>query len=245
MFRSRASVLLLSFAFALAATIAAAYYLTSLRASISRGQTLVDVVIAKQSIRSGTSVAKALATGSLAISKVPKQYVAENAIASIVPTDERILSADLAKGEQLTESKLRKFDASNLAFRIPEGMIAVAIEANEITGVGGELRSGDRVDVLATFSPGPSGQDETKIALENVEILATRGFAGREGGSAGLVGGSQSSIQKKTVTLAVSPSQAEKLVLSAEKGRIWLALRRAGDAEHPKTSGQTVRSVFD
>lgn len=245
MLRSRVSVLLLSLAFALAATAGAAYYLMSLRASIVQGQTLVDVVTAKQPIQSGTAIAEAVAGGSLEISKVPKRYVAEGAVAAVDLRDARILSADLSKGEQLTENKLRKPDASALAYRVPAGMLAVSIEVNEVVGVGGDLRAGDRVDVVATFSPGPNGQDETKIALENVEILATGGFGSRQAGSAGLIGGSQSGIQKKTVTLAVSPIQAEKLIFSAEKGHVWLALRRAGDAEHLKTSGQTVRNIFD
>jgi len=153
------------------------------------------------------------------------------------------LSSDLVKGEQLTRAKFKKETEAGLAYKIPEGHIAVSIAVDEITGVGGKLQSGNRVDVLATFSPS-SDKDMTKIMLQNVEILATPDATTGDKGGGFIKGGQQTSTGKRTVTLSVSSVNAEKLVFAAEKGHIWLGLRRSGDDKSDKSVMQTLETVF-
>ncbi|MCL6471889.1 MAG: Flp pilus assembly protein CpaB [Firmicutes bacterium] len=241
--KSRFMIVLLSLILAAAATLGAALYIANLKSSITEGQKLVDVVVAKKSVEAGTSVAEAYASGSISVSKIPKQYVADGALKSNIGFSNRVLSASLVPGEQLTENKLKKTDESGIAFKVPEGMLGVSIAIDEVTGVGGKLQPGDRVDVIATFSPGPNAKDMTKVMLQNVEVLATSDAgAGEKDG--GLIKGQSSGIGKKTVTLCVEPINAEKLVLAAEKGHIWLGLRHSGDNKTTQSSGQDIETVF-
>ena len=241
--KSRFMIVLISLILAAGATVGAAYYIAQLRASLVQGQELVEVVVAKKSIDAGLTVVELFASGALASEKIPRQYVADGAITSIKDHSERVLSSDLGKGEQLTRAKLKRVDESGLAYRVPEGKIAVAIAVDEVTGVGGQLRPGDRIDVIATLSPGPGDIDTTRVMLQNVEILVTSDSQVGEQGD-GFVKGHQSGVGKKTVTVAVTPAHAEKLVFAAEKGHVWFGLRHVANDAYEQTAGQTVQSVF-
>ncbi|NCO65677.1 Flp pilus assembly protein CpaB [Candidatus Aquicultor secundus] len=241
--KSRLMIVMVSIVFAAVATAGAAYYIASLRSSVTEGQRLIEVAVAKKSIETGASMSEMLASGSVAMQKIPKQYVAEGALTSTDGYSDKVLSSDLVKGEQLTRAKFKKETEAGLAYKIPEGHIAVSIAVDEITGVGGKLQSGNRVDVLATFSPS-SDKDMTKIMLQNVEILATPDATTGDKGGGFIKGGQQTSTGKRTVTLSVSSVNAEKLVFAAEKGHIWLGLRRSGDDKSDKSVMQTLETVF-
>ena len=241
--KSRFMIVLISLILAAGATAGAAYYIAQLRASLVQGQELVDVVVAKKSIDQGLRVVELFASGALASQKIPRQYVADDAITSIKGNTERVLGSNMSKGEQLTRAKLKRVDDSGLAYRVPEGKIAVAIAVDEVTGVGGALRPNDRVDIIATLSPGPGDVDTTRVMLQNVEILATSD-SGTGEQSDGFVKGGQSGVGKKTVTVAVTAFHAEKLVFAAEKGHVWLGLRHVANDGYEQTAGQTVQSVF-
>ncbi|MHB8841735.1 MAG: Flp pilus assembly protein CpaB [Candidatus Aquicultor sp.] len=237
--KSRLMIVMVSIVFAAVATAGAAYYIASLRSSVTEGQRLVEVAVAKKSIEAGASMSEMVASGFIAIQKIPKQYVVEGALTSMAGYSDKVLSSDLVKGEQLTRANFKKETEAGLTYKIPEGHIAVSIAVDEITGVGGKLQPGNRVDVLATFSPS-SDTDMTKIMLQNVEILATPDATTGEKGGGFMKGGQQTSVGKRTVTLSVSSMNAEKLVFAAEKGHIWLGLRRSGDDKSDKSVMQTL-----
>lgn len=241
--RSRFIIVLLSLIFAAVATFGAAYYIAKVKASVTEGQELVEVVVIKKPVEAGTSVAEMIATGSVASERIPKQYVADSALLSTEGYSDRVLTTSLAAGEQLTDGKFKNLDDSGLAYKVPENMIAVSIAVDEVTGVSGRLQPGDKVDVIATFSPGPGDRDMTKVMLQNVEILATS-YSGTGDNSDGITKAQQSGIDKKTVTLIMHPSHAEKLVFAVEKGHIWLGLRHTGDGKINQSTGQVVETVF-
>lgn len=241
--KSRFMIVLISLVLAAGATLGAAYYIAQLRSSLVKGQELVEVVVAKKPVEAGASVAELFAGGALATEKVPRQYVAEGAVASIKGYADRVVAVNLSKSEQLTRAKFKRIDETSLAHRVPEDKLAVAIAVDEVTGVGGRLNPGDRVDIIATFSPGPGDIDTTRVLLQNVEILATSASGPGDQGE-GFVKGQQSSAGKKTVTVAVSLASAEKLVFAAEKGHVWLGLRQASSDAYRQTAGQTVQTVF-
>lgn len=240
--KSRFLVIVVSLVLAAAATLGAAFYIVKLKSSITEGQKLVDVVVTKTPVKAGESVSELFATGAISVQKIPKQYVADQAIGSINGYGDRVLASNLAKGEQITQTRFRKKDETGLAHKVPDNMVAIAIAIDEVTGVGGKLRPGDRVDVIATFSEGAGNDGLTKIMLQNIQVLATPSGTADEGG--GLMKGQESGTGKKTVTLAVYPGQAEKVVFASEKGHVWLALRDAENTKAVATNGQSVGTVF-
>ncbi|MDE3077742.1 MAG: Flp pilus assembly protein CpaB, partial [Chloroflexota bacterium] len=156
-------------------------------------------------------------------------------------------------------------EESGLAFVVPPGKRAVAVSVNEVVGSGGMIVPGDDVDVVAVIDtrnsqngPRPSSDANAgkpqvmavaQYILQNVEVMAVaqkiEGEAPPPSTAQKLAGAPSSpqpalrsaSVQPaaRTVTLAVTPSEAERLVLAEDKGHIRLVLRAHGDDNTFKT----------
>lgn len=92
----------------------------------------------------------------------------------------------------------------------------------------------------------------TKTLLWNVEVLyiGTRTLIVEQAEEAGGVFGTtqtreEQTIEVRTVTLAVTPEQSEKLVFTEEMGSVWLALVSTEGVEKEETQGQTFDNIFD
>lgn len=142
-------------------------------------------------------------------------------------------------GEPISRSQLAAYSMeAGLSYMVPKGMRAVTVSADNISGVGGFLKLGDRVDVLATFDVGH--EVVTRTILQDVEILGLGAEAlvprvkrkePTEGEGEGEGAETQKAEKIPSVTLAVTPQQAQVLVLSANKASLHLALRAKTDAE--------------
>ncbi len=97
---------------------------------------------------------------------------------------------------------------------------------------------------------------QTKVLLWNVEVLYV-GFqfadsgqtaSAEEGGGGGLIKQSEAADIKeivKTVTLALTPEESEKLIFAQELGKAWLALAPAGGIEEQDTPGRTYLNILE
>jgi len=126
-----------------------------------------------------------------------------------------------------------------LAGNVKKLMRAVSINCTGSASVSGMVRPNDHVDVIGTFTfPGdkkdaagrPVMELVTSTILQNVLVLAT----GRETAKSSY-GAAQSSAGYSTVTLEVTPREAEMLVFAEQiKGRLVLSLRNRNDTSYEK-----------
>lgn len=172
---------------------------------------LTDVVIANKKIPAHTVVN----AGMLAWRKVPADTVHPEAIHNLQDLQGRITASEIIPGEQILWSRLLpEGQVPGMAFTIPEDKRAITIAVNEVIGVGGFVKPGDKVDVLATFETDPP---VTTTVLENISVLA--------------IAQEMESYQDPTaklgtsVTFALYPSQVERLVLAESQGTLRLSLR--------------------
>jgi len=113
-------------------------------------------------------------------------------------------------------------------------------------GNGGAASGND----YSSGNPSAVVTDTTKTVLWNIEILYIGVKVTIDELSAknkGLLSSSESSkepVEIKTVTLAVTPEQAEKLVFSEELGTVWLALLPVGGVEETDMPGRTLDNIF-
>lgn len=115
-----------------------------------------------------------------------------------------------------------------LSVKIPPGMRATAVHANEITGVAGFLFPGSHVDVLATFQLPGSATAVTETVLQDVEVLT----AGQT-----IEPDPQGKPQTvNVVTLLLSPEDSQKLLLTSGQGSIQFVLRNGVDQKKAEIS---------
>ena len=129
----------------------------------------------------------------------------------------------LSAGEPILERDLAAAGSGNgLTTRIPAGMRAISLKSDEIVGVAGFLLPGTHVDVLVTYrGMGSQGGAATTTVLQDTQIIA----AGQK--MQPDPEGKPSSVD--VVTLLVSPTDAERVVLASSQGVVHFVLRNGAD----------------
>ncbi len=161
----------------------------------------------------------------------PKNLVPEGALQEIKTGEGRVLKTDVIAGEAILESKLAPVGSSGgVTSLIPPGMRAVTVAVDVVSGVGGFVLPKTRVDVLAIVAP--SGKREeagTKMILQNIQVLAIDQTYKKSD--------DDQAVTVKSVTVLVSPAEAEKLALVGNEAKLQLTLRNSADHELHSTEG--------
>jgi pilus assembly protein CpaB len=144
-----------------------------------------------------------------------------------------------AENEPLTESKLAPVGSgAGLPPTIPEGMRAISVRVNEVIGVAGFVIPGTRVDVMVTVK-GQGETTQTRVVLSNVTVLTAGTRYDQERATA-----EGKPIPTSVVTLLLTPSDAEKMTLASEEGRVMLSLRNPLDTAPTQTSGARMAALL-
>lgn len=151
----------------------------------------------------------------------------------------------IMEGDVITTRKLSQ-KAGGFVGLIPEGMRAVSFSVNDVTGVSGFAKPGDKVDILLVTSREGMDRITSKILLKDVLILAVNKSSGTpqpqpqktDKDGKGLPDGSaprQSSSNTSSigtpsvVTVALTPYDAAKLIASTQIGQLQMLLRPSND----------------
>ena len=149
----------------------------------------------------------------------------------------RGLLGTLQENEPILEAKLAaKGAGGGLPVIITEGMRALTMSVNQVSGVAGFVTPNTRVDVLLTLSD-QQGTNEpaTRIIMQDLMVLAAGQSIQQD------KEGKPQSVP--VVTFLLTPEQAETLSLASQQGSIQLALRNQLDTARVKTLG-TRRGVL-
>lgn len=147
-------------------------------------------------------------------------------------------------GDMITARKLSQ-KAGGFVGLIPDGMRAVSFSVNDVTGVSGFAKPGDKVDILLVTSREGMDRITSKILLKDVLILAVNKSSGtpqpqpqntdKDGkgmpsGSAPRTNTSSASMgTPSVVTVALTPYDAAKLIASTQIGQLQMLLRPSND----------------
>ncbi|MGE3508731.1 MAG: Flp pilus assembly protein CpaB [Vicinamibacterales bacterium] len=192
----------------------------------------VPVVVAARALPVGTM----LAASDVRVAVWPQSSPVSGAFASVEAVLERGLIAEMVENEPVTPAKLAPVEAgAGLPPVIPPGMRAIAMQTNEVIGVGGFVTPGNRVDVVVTVSR--RDIDMSRIVVSNVKVLAS----GTRGDQQRLLSGES---VPSVVTLLVTPTEAERIALATVQGRLHLTLRNPLDGETTQTPGVRISALL-
>ncbi|HYF06137.1 MAG TPA: Flp pilus assembly protein CpaB [Acetobacteraceae bacterium] len=125
---------------------------------------------------------------------------------------------------------LRPRDRGFLAAVLRPGMRAVSIGVDHVTGTAGLIWPGDQVDLILSQELGDapvSRRVSGETVLQDVRVIAVdQQIAQGPGGAEAAVG-----RVARTVTLEVTPDQAERVVVAIALGRLALAVRAMAPTE--------------
>jgi len=195
------------------------------------------VVVAKVDIPLGTKIiAEQLSTVNFARGTTP-----EGTFDDPDKLVSRVAITNVAAFEPLTTVKLApEGSAGGLSAVIPEGYRAMTVKVDDVIGLSGFVMPGALVDVVVVIDAKEKGNGNdmiSKIVLQNIKVLASGQNIDRPKND-------RDAESVKTVTLQVTPDQAEKLALASSEGKVRLVMRNAVDQSDQKTAGITRRSLL-
>ena len=191
----------------------------------------VKVVVATTAIEAGAPIAPQ----SITLSNWPKGHVPAGAFTDLKKLSGRVSNTPIYTGEAILAAKLAPEGTSGgLSATIQPSKRAITLQVNEIVGVAGYIRPGSLVDVIVNSREGET-RPVSKIILEKILVLAAAQDDKRDQTKPKVV---------STVTLEVTPEQAEKIDLARNIGTISLALRNPLDTTESATRGAYREDVF-
>ncbi|MEX2474740.1 Flp pilus assembly protein CpaB [Marinobacter sp.] len=125
------------------------------------------------------------------------------------------IKTSLAAGQMLASANMRT--DSVLETLVPQGHQAMAIAVDDVSGVGGLLRPGDRVDVTASFRRSDKDKPAALKLLGNVLVLAVKGIPYN-----GEAGEDNDSRRNNTVVLSIPEDKVSRLLLASSEGSLRL-----------------------
>jgi pilus assembly protein CpaB len=186
-----------------------------------------SVVAASEKISLGMPIS----ASQLKLIKLPKDSVPSGAVQSIDSLVGRVPKSDVASGAIILESMLYSANSSaGLAFAIAPGKRAISMSVNEVSEVAGFVNPGSYVDVLFSTKD-ESGRFSSRIIMQRLLVLAVaQDRSGSDDAKPRLA---------SSVTLEVSPQQAEVLDAARMAGNVSLVLRNQTDGAGTLDAAQT------
>jgi pilus assembly protein CpaB len=196
---------------------------------------MVRVVVATHDMPLGTL----LRQSDLKLVATPERDVAKGVVFDPKNAVDHVLLVPLNLNEPILVSKLSKpTTTEGMSSVIKTGFRAVAVPITDATGVAGLIQPNARVDVLFT-RPGTMAEAITSTILQNVEVLAT-GHQTPTGQTP-----DTRTVRQPVVTLLLTPSDAQKLELAKNQGKISLSLRNPLDSAKAEDTGPVTTEVLD
>lgn len=208
-------------------------------APVQEAKTGVEVMVAARTLEPGDE----LTDKSVKWEAWPDKQVYAGLVTRKLGEDKTVegkMKRAVVPGEPVTESAMvSDKDATLLASQLAKGMRAVGIKVTAESSAGGFVMPGDHVDVILSHqlhidNSGPEAgmamglvdKSASETILENVTVLAVDQNADKK----------DSASVGRTVTIAVSPKQAEIVMQATQMGDLSLSLRGLADQNPDKAA---------
>jgi pilus assembly protein CpaB len=197
---------------------------------IQEGQ-IAQVLVASQDIEKGQVIQEDM----LGFMKVPSKNLKSNALQSPESAVGKIARVDILRKQEILSTMVELPEGSqSLSQKTPPGKKAYTISIDKISAVGGNIKAGDRVDVIGIMQL-PQTQGQTVMILfEGAKVLQTGG-GGRN---------------LESITLALSSEEIRVLTFSLQNGKVKLVLRspldeNRGDVFQPFTYQTFMQKIYN
>lgn len=169
--------------------------------------------------------------------QLPKAAIIPGALTSISDVTGRVTATQLEVGEQLLDSRFVKPGVTTTGeVEVPNDMQTLTIQLDPMRAVGSSIVAGDKLGVYVSAEV--DDEIRTTLLLRDVLVVRVQGAP-----DPSTVEGGAAPSGDVTLTVALKPADAIKLIWAGEHTKMWLALEpREGD--HKSTPTVTVKQVF-
>jgi pilus assembly protein CpaB len=218
----------IAIALAVLGTLGLTAYVRSAKDRAVAGEKLVDVYVASTKITAGTP-ADQIKT-KIKRESVPAKVRATDAIANLADLKGRVAAIDIAAGEQILNSRFVSADAQSARVQssteVPPGFFQSTVSLDPEQALGGVVRAGNRVAVVAidtktnsaSITPAAATVIVRDVLVTTVQIDGARGQSADPKQQV-----TNAPTGKFLVTLALTQPDLEKVVTAVNNGMVWLA----------------------
>ncbi len=218
----------------LAAFAARTYLTTQIEAIEARGKgKTVKMIVAKRELKRGDKIG----ADTVAVRDIPIDYAQSSGIGpdTFDRVDGKALAYPVHAGEMILWGVLEGQKAPTFSARVEAGHRAMTVSVDEINSISGLLEPGDVVDLLVTIEQ--KGQRITRPLLQSVQVMATGQRVvdtPREG----------ERRHYSTVTIDITPAQAQQVILARDAGKITALLRNPEDRHRLSGGNADMRALL-
>jgi pilus assembly protein CpaB len=224
----RTGALVAAIALALLGTLGLTAYVHGAKDRATAGEKLVDVYVASAKITAGTPVTQL--HSKVKVEKVPAKVRATDAITNLDAIKGKVASIDIADGEQILASRFISANQQSSQVQsstaVPDGFFQSTVSLDPDQALGGQVRAGNRVAVVAIDNKNDTTGNipaTAKVIARNI-LVTTVQIDGDQGKSVDQTQKVASAPTGKfLVTLAVTQTDLEALVTAVNDGTVWLA----------------------
>ena len=247
---TRAGALGIAVVLAVTAVAVVLLYTQSYRSNVDRAGDQITVLVANQTIRELTPGNQVLEGKMFREAEISADSMVDGAITDADQLKGLVARNDVYPGEQLTTNQFQRSDTTSPSVKLESDQRAIAFPVDEGSGLIGNIQAGDRVDIIATFDvmpvtkkglsiPGAITTPVTKTIATDVLVLSAPFDPAQDGGNL-----TSNEKSRQVLTLAVPVSDAQHVVFAQEEGRIYFALRPAGESADIRPAIDDVLSVL-
>lgn len=189
-----------------------------------------SVVVALKDVPEGVTISSEF----LEEKKIPVGNIPTDALSTAAMATGRISKYGITQGQIVSQHDLAPIGISmGFEARLKPGMRAITFGVDTNSGVAGFINPESRVDIMSMVGAG----SETKVApiLSDVEVIAVGQMYQKQPGVT-------QAVPANSVTVAVNPEDAQKLVKGVAASKVYLSLRSQGD--HSPVVTVDVTSLF-
>ena len=202
-------------------------------ASAGEGNELIVVAAANM------NMAETVTPAHVKMVAFPKSAIPAGAIKSVDAAKGRVVKTTIVAGEPLLDAKLAPELSGKggiMPMLVPEGHRGVSIKVDDAVKESGFVLPNSRVDVLVSLVKDRSSQVRfSRVILQDVLVLAA-------GQSVELQ--DNKPVTVTTVTLSLTPEQAERLAVAQAEGKLTLATRNLRDKGQVQTAGVSSQDLI-
>lgn len=170
----------------------------------------VPVVVAQETIPAQTRVTADM----LKVEFVSPDKASADAFTSRSQLVDRVVTEEVAAGDQVLPSMVSLSAGDGLAFKVEPGMRGISVRVREVVTAGGNLKAGDRVDVVGMFqveSAEAANHILTVLGLDYTLVDPPRAVP-----TTSLEGGEVEAAESENLVLTVTLLQHVKLLAMAQ-----------------------------
>ena len=239
--KGRGLVVFLALILATLATAGVFMYSRGVQEEAKTGGTMAQVVVSKVDLPARTDLDQMIKDDQFRIEQVPEGVVVDGAVTSVDQLAGKSNSVAILAGEQIPAARISG-NVPGGALAIPEGMEAITVSLDASRGVAGSINTGDHVTIYSTFKDAPTKGAEkestTVVLVPTAELLAVfRPLASSTFGSNDATTQGEQVPGSLTVTVALTPEDAQRFVFSMESGTSWFGLLP------PDENGQPMKPI--